>query len=396
MLAATVATADASQVTVGSNALQIAGDNDADAITIASDGTTLTITDTGPGGITPLAPCVVASATVATCPVAPGGETTTIFFANLGDGDDSFTNQNFAVFGEIFGFSDTGAKTIDAGPGDQIVLGGGVADSLMGGEGNDSFFDGGSAANNGGGNDTIIGGPGNDTAQYSREGTAPPLTLTLDGLANDGQQGEQDNVQVENLIGSTGDDVLVGDGSANTLTGVTGDDQISGLGGNDELFGDFGPSSGAARAVIPDPVTNDVLDGGAGRDSLTCGPGFDLALHDPVDAVQTSCERIGAAVGGESSRIAGKKRKAKILVDCPESETFACVGTMTLTAGGKRIAGGDFAVAAGAVTGAKAKLSKKGAKAVKRAGGSLLATVSLLTTEPGGTSESTGRILLYR
>ena len=54
---------------------------------------------------------------------------------------------------------------------------------LTGGEGND-VLDG------GGGADTLGGGEGYDLADYSAR--TAPVSLTLDGAANDGEAGEQD------------------------------------------------------------------------------------------------------------------------------------------------------------------------------------------------------------
>ncbi len=42
------------------------------------------------------------------------------------------------------------------------------------------------------------------------------------------------------------------------------------------------------------------------------------------------------------------------------------------------------------------KLTKKGVKALKKANGSLLVSVEVLTDEPGGVSQSVGTVLLFR
>ena len=73
-----------------------------------------------------------------------------------------------------------------------------------------------------------------------------------------------------------------------------------------------------------------------------------------------------------------------------------CSGRLVLTVGGKTVAKGKFNVAAGATKQAKVKLTKKGLKAVENAGGALLASVDVITTEPGGVAETGGRVLLYQ
>ena len=90
------------------------------------------------------------------------------------------------------------------------------------------------------------------------------------------------------------------------------------------------------------------------------------------------------------------KGKAKVGIECPESEGTACQGRIKLTAGGKKTGKGKFNVPAGESKNAKVKLTKKGTKTLDNAGGSLLVSVLVTTTEPGGVSETDGRILLYR
>jgi hypothetical protein len=56
-----------------------------------------------------------------------------------------------------------------------------------------------------GGNDVLDGGPGRDDTSYSR---TAPVTITLDGVANDGEAGEADNVQVEDVFTGDGNDTI--------------------------------------------------------------------------------------------------------------------------------------------------------------------------------------------
>ena len=66
-------------------------------------------------------------------------------------------------------------------------------------------------------------------------------------------------ISVEGLIGSSYNDKLVGNGTANTLQGGRGNDALSGQGGADILEGGAG---------------NDSLFGGAGNDQFFFGSGF--------------------------------------------------------------------------------------------------------------------------
>jgi Ca2+-binding RTX toxin-like protein len=392
--AAMAAPAAASDVALDSFRLEIQGDPDTDVITLSTNGTTFTITDTGAGGVnTTDGECIEVNPTTVTCTPLPGDDVRG-FSANLDDGVDTFTNQNFiSEFGDVGGFD--GAKTINGGPGSQFLFGGIDNDVLDGGPGEDGLFDGSGEGESGtAGNDVLIGGEGIDQTEYFRQdGVA--VTITLDGIANDGQAGEADNVQVENVITGLGNDIVVGDAGPNLLSGSAGNDLVRGGGGNDELLGDeFGRGLLPIRGIAF-PVGNDTLEGGPGRDSLDCGRGFDVALREPADDVDTNCERIGAEVVGDNAAVS-KKNKFKVLLECPASEGEACAGKLKITSSGKKVGKGKFSVAADKTKGGKAKLSKKGAKKLRRAGGSLMVTAIAKTTEPGGVAVDTGRILIQR
>jgi len=398
------AAAHASTVGLDSGvSLDIQGDPNADQITVSTDGTTLTVVDTGTGGATSGgAPCAQVNATTVTCPVHPGNRTVDRFEVDLDNGVDSFTNTNFVTDnGHVHAGGTTGSKTVVGGPGGQEIDGGTADDNLSGGDGDDFLFDGGEGPGSlvpTGGNDLLDGGPGEDATSYRRSAGAP-LSLTLDNIANDGQAGETDNlIAIEDIEGSDDNDTIVGDDGSNNLTGGDGDDVISGLGGNDELFGDFGGSPVLlARGLAVSTEVNDSLIGGVGRDGLDCGLGPDIGIRDPDDTVRANCERIGADVAGDSVGLGGKKKnKFKLAVACSEAEGTACAGKVKLFSNGKKIGKGKFNVEAGSTKSAKGKLTKKGAKAVKRAGGSLLVEAAAFTDEPGGISESSAQVLVYR
>ena len=103
-----------------------------------------------------------------------------------------------------------GADTLVGSAGTNVLRGGAGNDSLSGGGGNDTL-DGGADA------DTLAGGSGTDTADYSTRSSG--VNVSIDGVANDGEPGEADNVatDVENLTGGSGADTLTGSGAANTL-----------------------------------------------------------------------------------------------------------------------------------------------------------------------------------
>jgi len=131
---------------------------------------------------------------------------------------------------------------------------------MSGGDGNDTFI-------GGLGNDVITGGAGVDTVDYSGASNGVNVDLgsgTASGLGNDSISG------VENVTGSSFDDLLTGDAGSNVLTGGAGNDTLDGGAGNDTLLGGAG---------------NDVLTGGAGADTLDGGAGDDVFFSDGNDSI---------------------------------------------------------------------------------------------------------------
>ncbi len=94
-----------------------------------------------------------------------------------------------------------GNDSLTAGAGDDSLNGGADNDTLTGGAGDDTL-DGGIGA------DSISGGMGIDTADYSSR--VNPVSVTLDGVANDGEVGEGDNIpaDVEVITGGSANDTL--------------------------------------------------------------------------------------------------------------------------------------------------------------------------------------------
>jgi Ca2+-binding RTX toxin-like protein len=147
-----------------------------------------------------------------------------------------------------------GHDVLRGGDGNDLLIGAAGRDGLAGGPGNDHL-------SGGTGADALIGGPGTDLASYF--GRTQPVTVTIDGLANDGAARERDNIRsdIEQLAGSKGDDTLTGDDHDNRLSGNGGNDRLIGGGGRDQLVGGDGDDSHDA---------NDGL-----RDSVICGNGID-------------------------------------------------------------------------------------------------------------------------
>jgi Ca2+-binding RTX toxin-like protein len=189
-----------------------------------------------------------------------------------GDGDDAV---HFEVPVSATAEGGAGADRLYGGSETDYLIGGDGVDLLDGGDGWDYLF-------GGAGADDLRGGPGiRDVADYNDRTAA--VTVTLDGLRNDGGPGENDLVEsdVEDVFGGAGNDTIVGDAQSNDIQGVGGDDVID---------GGLGP---------------DILYGGDGTDTLTYA-----ARTSPVHVSYTSyCDsgepNEGDCVGEDLERIVG-------------------------------------------------------------------------------------------
>lgn len=184
------------------------------------------------------------------------------------EGDDYLTGDNY-VFNGFYFYSTGGDDKLSGGAGDDWLVGGGGADELSG-------------------------GPGVDTASYRRSGSAVGVGVLLyDGTAQ-GSEAEGDsfvgmktidyvddegNAQtvevpdIENLFGSSGNDVLAGAHGPNRLDGHHGNDTLDGREGDDQLYGGEGA---------------DVLIGGPGADLLSGGPADEFFSTDTASYITSA------------------------------------------------------------------------------------------------------------
>jgi len=183
-----------------------------------------------------------------------------------------------------------GSDTIRGRAGDDYLSGGGNNDELFGEAGDDTL-------EGGPGRDTLDGGAnGVDGDTISYAGSAEAVRVNLVTAEATGGDAEGDVIMnVENIIGSAGDDWLRGDANDNRLTGLAGDDTlIGGGGGNDTLNG------GAGDDVLNGGEGDDTLIGGAGADLLTGGPGADTLSYAGSDGAVDIRLRRDHASGGHA------------------------------------------------------------------------------------------------
>ena len=127
------------------------------------------------------------------------------------------------------------------------------------------------------------GGAHFDSLGYWIAQETPPLTLSADGVANDGVAGRDDiATDVESLGGGGARDTLVGSPFGSRLGGGEGDDTMTGGDGDDRIYGvyveDVGPDAGSTYPV--------------GVDTIACRGGADQVIADSRDRVAADCEIV--------------------------------------------------------------------------------------------------------
>jgi Ca2+-binding RTX toxin-like protein len=209
-------------------------------------------------------------------------------------GNDTIT-YNLSKPSEIYGGA--GLDVIAGGNGTDFIYGEGGEDTLKGGGGID-FLHGGTESDKlygGAGNDTRLGEQGNDTYFFAghsagidaviEDSGAGIDTLDFSGLDSGIKKLDLNSTElqtvslwngenslelllssgsvVENVVGTSYDDVIYGNNGANTLSGLAGDDELYGRDGIDSLYGGDG---------------DDYLDGGDSDDHLYGERGNDIVV----------------------------------------------------------------------------------------------------------------------
>lgn len=138
--------------------------------------------------------------------------------------------QTLVSFSNVENFDITGTQyddVFEGRSGNDTLKGGNGEDQLFGGNGDD-FLDG------GWGKDTLDGGSGIDTADFSYASGGYLFDLPKNNVNGESIR------NIENIIGTQGNDTIIGDDVDNKFKGGNGNDQLYGYEGNDILAGGTG------------------------------------------------------------------------------------------------------------------------------------------------------------
>jgi serralysin len=202
-------------------------------------------------------------------------------FSSVWGGINNLSIARVTVIENAIGGS--GTDIITGNDSDNSLQGNGGTDTLNGGIGNDHLWGGaGADVHNGG-----VGGI--DYARYDDANWGNLVISLSTPSSNTGAAAGDTYIDIEAVIGGTGDDQITGNNNANYLYGRTGVDSLFGLGGSDILSGEGG---------------SDHLWGGAGADAHYGGAGdIDYARYDDANwgnliiSLSTPSSNTGAAAG---------------------------------------------------------------------------------------------------
>jgi Ca2+-binding RTX toxin-like protein len=233
-----------------------------------------------------------------------GGDGNDLFWT--GAGNDSMAGGD-GVFDRVSYSASPGPVSVDLAAGTasgdgsdtlsgvEGIYGSSHDDLIQGSAGNETFY-----GENGndilmprGGDDQVYGNAGTDTVAF--DGSPQGVSVDLAYSKATGEGSDFISNEVENVRGSSHDDVIKGTSGANVLQGMGGSDTLIGAGGDDTLDGGAGsdtaaydnaPSavnvnlgSGSATGDGKDSLAGiETVDGSAFDDQLTGGPGIDKVL----------------------------------------------------------------------------------------------------------------------
>jgi Ca2+-binding RTX toxin-like protein len=161
--------------------------------------------------------------------------------------------------------SSTASNTFYGGNGAEWFFGGAASDYLFGGGGDDNLA-------GGAGADYLDGGPGTNSVYYASFNGGVYVDLST-GRGYGGDAEGDIFVNIQNVYGTSADDVLVGNDQDNKLVGGYGSDSLFGGGGNDFLIGGG---------------DTDYLDGGDGQDTASFWNRYGNLTVDLAGVVENS------------------------------------------------------------------------------------------------------------
>ncbi len=287
----------------GGAGLQIVGGGGSDRFIVVFDETSQSFGVTATKGVA-IGPGCIHIGGIPTQVSCPTGGPARWLTADLGPGNDSLRIEgSMLAVGNVRLAGGFGNDTIHGGPEDDLIeagrgsdrlYGGAGADGLVGGLPGPTFLYGGAngdllAAGGGCAGGALVGGPGRDDASFAETQAHPGLLIISfprDVAYVDTIRG-CDKVRLsptnEDMEGSFDNDVLIGDGRANSMLGQPGEDVFFGNGGDDVIDARDGVRDESIQCAGRRPPK-------PGKEAR--GPSTGRALTDSFDPEPVRCEIV--------------------------------------------------------------------------------------------------------
>lgn len=246
-----------------------------------------------------------------------------LMLVNVGAGNDAAQEWVSAMLGGGLLFSSLGVNNPILGTYDENghVVGTTSSDTLLGASGDNILhgFEGNDTLIGGAGSDWLHGGDGFDTADYSS--SAGAIRVDARGLSaitnreiqywtvDDGNGSLDSLTSIEKIVGSSRDDIFIGNLNGLHMDGGAGMDTIdyshrtsavnvnTNFGANNglDILTGFEKVIGTSKAdIITGGAENNIFIGGAGNDTLNGGDGKDTADYSYVTGVGITATMTGA------------------------------------------------------------------------------------------------------
>jgi Ca2+-binding RTX toxin-like protein len=263
-----------------------------------------------------------------------------VVIENPGEGIDTVeASISYALTANVENLTLTGTAQIN-GTGnelDNVIIGNSGNNSLFGGDGNDTL-------RGGAGADTLDGGEGSDTASYAGSNAGVTINLTTPHASGGHAEGDV-LINIENLIGSSHNDFLTGDGQANRIEGGAGDDTLDGGGGADTLVGGTGNdtyyinNTGVTITELANQGTDTVIssinhDLGANLENLTLTGNATIGTGNTLNNTITA-NNLGNTLNGDAGNdtLIGGTGNDTLNGDAGNDTLRATAGNNTLNGG---------------------------------------------------------------
>lgn len=214
-----------------------------------------------------------------------------------------------------------GNDIIRGGLGNDVLIGGPGDDALYGEEGNDRIM-------GDEGKDIIDGGDGVDMVDYSNE-EKEGVRIDLEKRTAKGGIAEGDKLRnIEGIVGTIFDDLLIGDQENNLLFGGDGNDELRGGDGSDRLSGGSG---------------NNTLDGGSGIDYASYTPSQE-GVHVNLAEGKSSKEGVYEDIYIDIEGVIGSSFNDRIIGDDKNNYLYGGDGDDYINSGAgwsNKISGGN-------------------------------------------------------